>query len=101
MREHFRFSNLKMLALALLALSKVVTKCILFGRRILRKCTDSCCHILSMLLINVSGFQAKRVVLYLGRAQPVKTLDEMMFELQTVESLACTIERTETPPFYR
>lgn len=47
------------------------------------------------------SFQAKRVVLYLGRAQPVKTLDELMVELQTVETLNCTIERTETPPFYR
>ncbi len=46
-------------------------------------------------------FQAKRVVLYLGRAQPVKTLEEVMAELQTVETLNCTIERTETPPFYR
>jgi hypothetical protein len=46
-------------------------------------------------------FQAKRVVLYLGRAQPVKTLDELMVELQTVETLNCMIERTETPPFYR
>ena len=45
--------------------------------------------------------QAKRVVLYLGRAQPVKTLDELMVELQTVETLNCMIERTETPPFYR
>ena len=45
--------------------------------------------------------QAKRVVLYLGRAQPVKTLEEVMAELQTVETLNCTIERTETPPFYR
>ena len=45
--------------------------------------------------------QAKRVVLYLGRAQPVKIVDIMMAELQTVETLNCTIERTETPPFYR
>ena len=41
------------------------------------------------------------MVLYLGRAQPVKTLEEVMAELQTVETLNCTIERTETPPFYR
>ncbi len=41
------------------------------------------------------------MVLYLGRAQPVKTLEEMMSELHTVETLDCTIERTETPPFYR
>ncbi|XP_066250595.1 protein furry isoform X1 [Euwallacea similis] len=44
---------------------------------------------------------AKRVVLYLARVQPVRLLDEMMIELQTVETLNCLIERTETPPFYR
>ncbi|XP_076272167.1 microtubule binding protein furry isoform X2 [Rhynchophorus ferrugineus] len=44
---------------------------------------------------------AKRVVLYLARVQPVRLLDEMMLELQTVETLNCLIERTETPPFYR
>ncbi|XP_969290.2 protein furry [Tribolium castaneum] len=43
----------------------------------------------------------KRVVLYLARVQPVRLLDEMMLELQTVETLNCLIERTETPPFYR
>eukprot|EP00095_Tigriopus_kingsejongensis_P010909 snap_masked-scaffold348_size200312-processed-gene-1.1 protein:Tk10909 transcript:snap_masked-scaffold348_size200312-processed-gene-1.1-mRNA-1 annotation:"protein furry" len=45
--------------------------------------------------------KAKRVILYLARAQPVKVLDEMMIELQSVETLNCTIERTETPPFFR
>ena len=49
----------------------------------------------------LSFFKAKRVVLYLGRSQPVKILDELMSELQTVETLNCSIERTETPPFYR
>ena len=44
---------------------------------------------------------AKRVLLYLGRSMPVKTLEDMMTELETVETLNCTIERTETPPFYR
>lgn len=44
---------------------------------------------------------AKRVNLYLARAQPNRLLDEMMTELQTVETLNCLIERTETPPFYR
>ena len=44
---------------------------------------------------------SKRVLLYLGRAQPVKTLEEMMVELQTVETFNCNIERTETPPYYR
>lgn len=46
-------------------------------------------------------FQAKRVALYLARARPERLLDEMMTELQTVETLNCLIERTETPPFYR
>nr|XP_040568440.1 LOW QUALITY PROTEIN: protein furry-like [Lepeophtheirus salmonis] len=44
---------------------------------------------------------AKRVLLYLGRSQPLKTIDEIMVELQTVETLNCTIERTEAPPYYR
>ncbi|KAJ0183584.1 hypothetical protein K1T71_000007 [Dendrolimus kikuchii] len=44
---------------------------------------------------------AKRVVLYLARSRPERLLDEMMMELQTVETLNCLIERTETPPFYR
>lgn len=46
-------------------------------------------------------WQAKRVVLYLARARSDRLLDEMMTELQTVETLNCLIERTETPPFYR
>lgn len=45
--------------------------------------------------------QAKRVVLFLARARPDRLVDEMMIELQTVETLNCLIERTETPPFYR
>ncbi|VVC32584.1 Hypothetical protein CINCED_3A005220 [Cinara cedri] len=44
---------------------------------------------------------AKRVALYLARSRPDRLLDEMMTELQTVETLNCLIERTETPPFYR
>ncbi|XP_050540856.1 protein furry isoform X2 [Daktulosphaira vitifoliae] len=44
---------------------------------------------------------AKRVTLYLARSRPDRLLDEMMTELQTVETLNCLIERTETPPFYR
>ncbi|KAK9752212.1 Cell morphogenesis central region [Popillia japonica] len=44
---------------------------------------------------------AKRVILYLARVEPPRLLDEMMVELQTVETLNCLIERTETPPFYR
>lgn len=61
-----------------------------------------------MAVVNKCGFllyvgilQAKRVVLYLARIQPTRLLDEMMFELQTIETLNCLIERTETPPFYR
>lgn len=45
--------------------------------------------------------QAKRVALYLARSCPDRLLDELMAELQTVETLNCLIERTETPPFYR
>lgn len=41
------------------------------------------------------------MVVYLARVQTARLLDEMMFELQTVETLNCLIERTETPPFYR
>lgn len=44
---------------------------------------------------------AKRVALYLARTCPGGLLDELMTELQTVETLNCLIERTETPPFYR
>ncbi|XP_014285726.3 protein furry isoform X3 [Halyomorpha halys] len=44
---------------------------------------------------------AKRVVVYLARAQTDRLLDEMMVELHTVETLSWLIERTETPPFYR
>lgn len=35
------------------------------------------------------------------RACPDRFLDEIISELQTVETLNCLIERTETPPFYR
>ncbi|XP_055531189.1 protein furry isoform X3 [Wyeomyia smithii] len=44
---------------------------------------------------------AKRVALYLARSCTNRLLDELMSELQTVETLNCLIERTETPPFYR
>ena len=44
---------------------------------------------------------SKRVILYLGRSQPVRTIEEIMTELQTVETFNVIIERTETPPFYR
>ncbi|XP_046454255.1 protein furry-like isoform X2 [Daphnia pulex] len=44
---------------------------------------------------------AKRVVIYLGRARPERLLDELINELQTIETMSCLIERTETPPFFR
>ncbi|GBM95380.1 Protein furry [Araneus ventricosus] len=44
---------------------------------------------------------AKRVVLFMAKARPEKLLDEMMADMQTVETLNCLIERTETPPFFR
>ncbi|BFZ15206.1 hypothetical protein BsWGS_18245 [Bradybaena similaris] len=44
---------------------------------------------------------AKRVVMFLGRAKPEKLVDELMNELQTVETLNVNIERTQTPPYYR
>ena len=37
----------------------------------------------------------------MSRARPDQLVEEMMTELQTVESINCTIERTETPPFFR
>ena len=45
--------------------------------------------------------KAKRVVSYLGRARPERLVDELMNELQTVETLNMTIERTQTPPYFR
>lgn len=44
---------------------------------------------------------AKRILIYLFRARPLKLLEDLTAELQTVESLSWLIERTETPPFYR
>jgi len=44
---------------------------------------------------------SKRVAIFMVHARPERLIDELMFELQTVESLNCVIERTETPPFYR
>ncbi len=41
------------------------------------------------------------MIVYLGRAKPEKLVDQMMIELQTVESLTFNVERTQTPPFYR
>ena len=44
---------------------------------------------------------AKKVVIYLSRSKPERLIDELMSELQTVESLNCVTERTEAPPFFR
>lgn len=44
---------------------------------------------------------AKRVLIYLFRARPVRLLEDLIAELQTVESLSWLVEKTETPPFYR
>jgi hypothetical protein len=41
------------------------------------------------------------VVINLGRACPERLLDELIHELQTIETMSCLIERTETPPFFR
>ncbi|KAK6173602.1 hypothetical protein SNE40_017022 [Patella caerulea] len=43
----------------------------------------------------------KRVLSYLGRAKPEKLVDELMNELQSIETLNMSIERTQTPPYYR
>ena len=60
--------------------------------------------IVSVMAPNLVLDYSKRVILYLGRSQPVRTLDEIMLELQTVETFNAfnvNIERTETPPYYR
>lgn len=41
------------------------------------------------------------MVSYLGRAKQERLVDELMNELQTVETLNMSIERTQTPPFFR
>ena len=41
------------------------------------------------------------MVIYLGRARPERLLDELINELQTIETMSCLVERTETPPFFR
>ena len=43
----------------------------------------------------------KKVASFVARAKTDRFVDEIMAELQSVESLNCFIERTETPPFYR
>ncbi|XP_052797247.1 protein furry-like isoform X3 [Mya arenaria] len=58
-----------------------------------------------VILISMSANEllphAKRVVSYIGRARPERLVDELMAELQTVETLNLNIERTQTPPFFR
>ena len=49
----------------------------------------------------VFGFQARRVIVYLGRAKPERLVDEMMNELRTIEALTFNVERTQTPPYFR
>ncbi|KAG8224237.1 hypothetical protein J437_LFUL002693 [Ladona fulva] len=44
---------------------------------------------------------AKRVVVSLAHARPERLLEELLSELQAVETLSWLIERTQTPPFYR
>ena len=50
---------------------------------------------------NVFFSKARRVIVYLGRAKPDRLVDEMMNELRTIEPLTFTVERTQTPPFFR
>ena len=38
---------------------------------------------------------------YIGRTKHERLVDELMAELQTVETLNMNIERTQTPPFFR
>ena len=71
-------------------------------------CWPNNLRVIMRYLLIVSGMapnevldSSKRVILYLARSQPVRTLDEIMLELQTVETFNVIIERTETPPFYR
>ena len=45
--------------------------------------------------------QARRVIVYLGRAKPEQLADEMMNELRTIEPLTHSVERTHTPPYFR
>ncbi|GAB1603756.1 protein furry-like isoform X6 [Argonauta hians] len=44
---------------------------------------------------------AKRVMSFMARAIPESVIDELMIELQTIESMKYLIERTQPPPFYR
>lgn len=44
---------------------------------------------------------AKRVALHMGRACPDRLLDALLAEMQLAETLGFSVERTETPPFFR
>lgn len=41
------------------------------------------------------------MALYLGRPRSERLLEELINELQTIETMSCLIERMETPPFFR
>lgn len=75
---------------------------------ILAQCWPNNLKVILRYLVIISGLApnellsyTKRVALYLARSCAERFLDELMIELQTVETLNCLIERTETPPFYR
>lgn len=78
-----------------------VSMCVCFLLPISMSDIQTLCVRLVLTYFNLTLLQAKRVALYLARACPNRLLDELMTELQTVETLNCLIERTETPPFYR
>lgn len=44
---------------------------------------------------------AKKIAIYLARAQPERVIDELMTELQAVEFLSFNAERTEAFPYFR
>ncbi|OTF72817.1 hypothetical protein BLA29_003222, partial [Euroglyphus maynei] len=44
---------------------------------------------------------AKRIAIYLTRAQPERVIDELMADLQAVELLSFNAERTEAFPYFR
>ena len=44
---------------------------------------------------------AKRIAIYLARAQPERVIDELMADLQAVELLSFNAERTEAFPYFR
>ncbi|XP_070490077.1 protein furry isoform X3 [Chironomus tepperi] len=75
---------------------------------ILSQCWPNNLKVILRYLVIISGLApnellcyTKRVALYLARSAQERFLDELMIELQTVETLNCLIERTEHPPFYR